>query len=85
MGEAVHCEGRAEREAERSLLGERGTDAEARGERLSGLLALTGAVRVALGGATELVGDRVVVVDADTEPERVNEGESESCAEGVPP
>ena len=85
LGEAVHCEGRAERDAERSLLGERGADAEARGERLSGPLALPGAVRVASGGATELVGDRVVVVDADTEPERVKEGESESCAEGVPP
>ena len=34
LGEAVHCEGRAERDAERSLLGERGADAEARGERL---------------------------------------------------
>jgi hypothetical protein len=86
LGVAVHWVGRAERLSEYAPLGDRDAGAEARGERVFALpLTLACADGVALSGATEVVGERVMVVDADTEPEGVRAGESESCAEAEAP
>lgn len=86
FGVADHCVGRAERLALRSLEADAGSGvAEPRAERDLATEALPRTEGVALRGATDCVRERVVIVDADTEPEKEKGAESESAAEGVPP